>query len=103
MIFGVAKALWTSNNSSSTKAHNCTRKATAQSTELAEYVGKTVLESKNGSLGKKLEPDKVRFFRLGNFPKSWFWEDFRLGGRRLLSSAPAAGLSELCENHEKKQ
>ena len=73
----------------------------AESTELDEYVRKTVLESTIDSLGQKLETDKVRQKKFENFPRSWFWEDFRLGGEAAPSSAPAAGLSELCEFYEK--
>ena len=71
-----------------------------QSTELAEYVRKTVLESKIDTVGKKIEPDKVRVKSSRISPNPGFGRIFRLGGEAARQQRLSRILNGLCDFHE---
>ena len=67
----------------------------AQSTELAEYVRKTVRESGNDLLDKKLEPVKVKKNKSQNFRQIMFFQGLRLGAGGRLSCSQKADLRRI--------
>ena len=72
------------------KNHEVTFQNHAQSTDLAEYVRKTVLESKIGSLDKKLQPNKVRIKKSKKFPQTMILVGFCLTAQEDCRSAVTA-------------